>query len=177
MASSSSTSSDFPAVFAALKQILQKHSAGTVVQTDTPSEYTLLAPSVGPGGKQMWFGCVRAGKSAVSYHLMPLYFNPKLLSAVAPELLKRKGGKTCFNFQKCDESLFAQLDELTRMGREMWQRAGFFVAGPITQEKLAAALRASGENPEAIARKRKRVAAQAASKRRATVARKKTKTK
>ena len=32
---------DFPAAFAALRDVLKKHSSGMVVQADTPTDYTL----------------------------------------------------------------------------------------------------------------------------------------
>ena len=72
-------------------------------------------------------------------------------------------------------ALFAQLDELTRRGREQWQRHGMLDAGPVDPARLAAALRAGGADPTAIARRRKATGKRAAAKRAATVARKKAK--
>ena len=37
---------DFPGAFAALRDILKKHSGGMVVQVDTPKEYTLVTRAV-----------------------------------------------------------------------------------------------------------------------------------
>ena len=62
------------------------------------------------------------------------------------------------------------LDELTRRGREGFERHGLLKAGEVSQEKLNAALRAGGEDPEAIARLRKRKGREAAKKRAATIA-------
>ena len=39
---------DFPGAFAALREILKKHSAGMVVQADTPTEYTVVTRAVLP---------------------------------------------------------------------------------------------------------------------------------
>jgi hypothetical protein len=163
---------DFPAAFAALRAILSRHSDGMIVQTDKPADFTLLARGIGPNKKPMWFGAVLLKKSAVTFHLMPLYYNPKLQGSVSAELSKRKQGKTCFNFRKADEALFAQLDELTRLGRECWERAGFLEAGPIPAERFEASLRARGEDPAAIAKVRKKKAGQAAAKRAATIRKK-----
>ncbi len=160
---------DFPGAFAALRQILKRHVAGMIVQADTPSEFTLVTPAMGPNKKPLWFGAVLSKKSAVTYHLMPLYYNPKLKAAIAPELRARMQGKTCFNFQRPDPALFARLDELTRLGREQWERAGFLEPGPIPPERFAAALQSAGEDPAAIAEQRKAKAAQAAPKRAATL--------
>jgi hypothetical protein len=164
--------SDFPAAFAALREILKKHSDGMIVHGDGPKDFLVVTKATGPNKKPMWFGAVQSKKSAVTYHLVPLYYNPKLQAIVPPELLKRKQGKTCFNFQRPDEELFRKLDDLTRIARERWERAGFLKEGPISQEQLNAALRASGEDPEAIARLRKKKGAQAAAKRAATIKRK-----
>ena len=161
--------SDYDGAFAALRQILKKHSEGMVVQADTPTEFTVVTRALGPNKQPMWFGCVRVGKSAVSYHLMPLYFNPKLQDAVPPGLWPRKQGKTCFNFQRPDAELFAGLDELTRRGREGFERSGLLEPGPVSKDRLEAALRAGGEDPQAIARVRKAKGKQAAAKRAATI--------
>jgi hypothetical protein len=164
--------SDFPGAFSALREILRKHSEGMVVLADTPTEYTLVTPSTGPNKQPIWFGCVRAGKSAVSYHLMALYFNPNLQAAVPAALRPRKQGKTCFNFQRPDEALFAMLDELTRQGREGFARHGLLEPGPVPPERMAAALRAGGEDPERIARERKTKGKRSAAKRAATLKKK-----
>src|SRR5207302_7690545 len=97
--------------------------------------------------------------------LMPLYYNPNLQSAISPELAVRKQGKTCFNFKRPDAMLFAQLDALTRQGREQWQRLGFLEPGPIPPERFAAALRAGGHDPAALASERKSKVKAAAAKR------------
>ena len=161
--------SDFAGAFAALREILRRHSEGMVVKADTPSEFSLETRAIGPNGQRMWFGCVQWKKSAVTYHLMPLYFNPMLQAAVPAELLARKQGKTCFNFREPDDALFAEIDELTRMGREQWERAGFLQEGELSREKMEAAVRAGGEDPARIARLRTARGKAAASKRAATM--------
>jgi hypothetical protein len=166
--------SDFPAAFAALRDVLRKHAGDLIVVVDTATDFTVSSPAIGPKGKPMWFGCVKLGKSAVSYHLMPLYFNPELQATVTPELARRQQGKTCFNFQRPDPVLFAQLDELTRRGREQWQRHGMLDAGPLDPARLAAALRAGGADLQAIAKERKVKGKAAAAKRAETISRKKT---
>ncbi len=161
--------SDFPGAFTALRAILQKHAKGLLIQADTPTDYTVISPAIGPNKKPMWFAAVLSRKSAVSYHLMPLYFNPKLQAQVTPELLARKQGKTCFNFQRPDPVLFKMLDELTRVGREQWERAGFLKPSPVTAQMLEAALKSVGGDPAALARTRKAKGKQAAAKRAATI--------
>jgi hypothetical protein len=154
--------SEFQAAFDALRDILRRHAGGMIVQTDTPTEFIVATRSLAPNGKSMWFGCVSVKKTAVTYHLMPLYFNPRLQATVAPELLSRQQGKTCFNFKRPDAALFELLDDLTRRGREAWGRHGMLEAGPVTREKLDNALRAGGEDPASLARVRKNKGAAAA---------------
>jgi hypothetical protein len=150
---------DFPGAFRALRDILRKHAEGLVVLNDSPTDYTVASPALGPNGKPMWFGSVQSRKSAVSYHLMPLYFNPKLEATIAPELLPRKQGKTCFNFQRPDLSLFSHLDELTAKAREQWESRGFLSPGTISGGQVEQAVKEAGADMEALARRRNAVAA------------------
>jgi len=112
-------------------------------------------------------------KSAVTYHLFPLYFNPKLQGTIPAELLPRKQGMTCFNFQRPDDALFSKLDGLTQRARECFERTGFLAAGPISREKLEDSLRAAGEDPAGIAKLRKTKGKAAAAKRAATLKKRK----
>lgn len=160
--------SDYPAAFSALRAILKRNGRGLVVHADTPTDFTLITPAIGPNKKPIWFGAVLLKKSAVTYHFLPLYYNPKLQATIPPELLPRKQGKACFNFQRPDAALFAQLDALTARGREHYERHGLLIPGPVPAERFAEMLRASGEDPEAIAKIRIAKGQQAAAKRAAT---------
>jgi hypothetical protein len=165
--------SDYPGAFAALREILRRHSDGMIIQSDTPTDFTVIMPAIGPNKKPIWFGAVLLKKSAVTYHIFSLYFNPAMQAAVPAELLKRKQGKTCFNFQQPDPDLFARLDELTALGRQNFERHGLLKPGPIANEQLAAMFKAAGGNLDALATRRKKMAKQAAEKRAATIAKKK----
>ena len=162
---------DFPAAFAALRDILRKHAAGMIVHADTPTDFTVTSPAT-THGKPLWFGCVLVKKTGVTYHLFPLYFNPKLQAAIPADLLRRKQGKTCFNFQRADPGLFAELDTLTGQAREAFERHGLLKPGPVAPETFTNALRAGGEDPEALAKLRKSKGEAAARKRAATLKKK-----
>jgi hypothetical protein len=131
-------------------EILQRHASGMIVLTDTPTEYSLATPAQVSVGKPLWFGAVMLKKSAVTYHLMPLYFNPKLQSAVPESLQRRKQGKTCFNFQRPDAELFTQLDKLTRLARDGFERHGLLQPGDATA-RIDAAMRSAGTDIAALA--------------------------
>ena len=49
---------------------------------------------------------------------MPIYVQPSLLDDISPALKRRMQGKSCFNFAKVDEPLFAELEALTKRGYE-----------------------------------------------------------
>ena len=40
-------------------------------------------------------------------------YDGELVKSISPELRKRMQGKTCFNFTRIDEPLFAELEALT----------------------------------------------------------------
>lgn len=127
----------FGAVYARLRSILEPYAKKMYVSADTDVWYGLdLAPEA-ERVPATWFGAVRRGKRYVSYYLMPVYGDPRLLDDASPELRKRMQGKSCFNFARIDEPLFAELSELTRRGydetagdpewgkrqRELWNKA------------------------------------------------------
>jgi len=68
---------------------------------------------------------VEIGKAYVSYHLMPVYGNTKLLEGMSRELKARMQGKTCFNFKSNDDALFEELERITIAGLEAFKKAGY----------------------------------------------------
>ena len=55
--------SDYPAAFAALREILKRHGRGLIVHADTPTDFTLITPAIGPNKKPIWFGAVLLKKT------------------------------------------------------------------------------------------------------------------
>lgn len=105
---------DLQSTFAALSGVLRKHAAGMSIKTDQPGHlYIELAPAK-PKDKPRFFGAVQIKKSYVSYHLMPVYEDPGLLTGTTDALRKKMQGKSCFNFSAEDPSLFKELDALTQ---------------------------------------------------------------
>jgi hypothetical protein len=110
---------DFAAIFTTLRETLAAQTKKLVVKTDKPNQYTLVTKTPSPfkqhKGQPMWFGEIKIGKAYVSLHLLALYMNPELNTAVSPELNKRKQGKACFNFKIMpDRKLLTDLSKLTR---------------------------------------------------------------
>jgi len=68
---------------------------------------------------------VEIGKSYVSYHLMGIYANPKAQRSLSSGLKARMQGKSCFNFTHCDDTLFVELEQVTRRVNAACKTAGF----------------------------------------------------
>jgi len=68
---------------------------------------------------------VQIGKGYVSYHLMGVHSNPKLLDGMSKELKARMQGKSCFNFKTENDALFKELEELTGQAIDSFRKAGF----------------------------------------------------
>jgi hypothetical protein len=118
---------DFEAVHARLREILMRHRGDLVVTKDGPGGVTLEVPGL-EGKPWGYVAGTRVGKSYVSYYLMPVYASPELGASVSPGLAKRRQGKSCFNFTKVDETLLAELEDLTARGipgfRDVAEAAG-----------------------------------------------------
>lgn len=106
----------FQDVFFALKGLMKDVAEGLVVKADSGDGLMLVGPRPDIKGRELYFGSVQIKKNYVSFYLMPVYMNPGLLADLSPELRKRMQGKSCFNFKQIDESLFAELRDLTQKG-------------------------------------------------------------
>ena len=125
---------EFESIFARLRDILRKHTGELSVKEDSADCFSLHA-SAGPAAVRAWRGEIRkpmlpvawveVGKAYVSYHLMGAYGNAKLLEGMSKELKARMQGKTCFNFKRHDDALFAELERLTEQAFASFKRAGF----------------------------------------------------
>ncbi|MBI4926225.1 MAG: hypothetical protein HY835_00560 [Anaerolineae bacterium] len=118
------TEKNFTPLYERLKSILQAHAGGLNELPGEGERYELTGPYLPKFKKDLWFGMVNTGKAYVSYHLMPVYMYPDLLDGASEALKKRMQGKSCFNFTKIDEPLFAELDELTRRSIERCVKEG-----------------------------------------------------
>jgi len=115
---------DFSTVFADLRDVMLKSAKGMKTASDEAGNLVLNAPWPHPREPKLplYFGGVKLGKAYVSFHLMPLYFNPPLLAQISPELKKRMQGKTCFNFRQSDPALFKSLGELTAKAAQCFSK-------------------------------------------------------
>jgi hypothetical protein len=122
----------FDEIYGRLKGILEPYAPGMYVSADAPGNYGLDMAPEAERVPATWFGGVRRGKRYVSFYLMPVYADPRLLDDVSADLRKRMQGKSCFNFTRVDEDLFAELSDLTKRGYE--RTAGDREWGPRQRE-------------------------------------------
>lgn len=118
-------SPEFPSVFAALRSILERNAGSLTVTEDSANRYCLEGGSHPTHKKPMPIAWVQIGKGYVSFHHMGVYARPALLKGASKELRARMQGKSCFNFKTLDETLFAELEDLTIRGFDAFRKAGF----------------------------------------------------
>ena len=125
---------EFQTIFLRLRAILEPLSKSLAVKEDSATCYCLQA-NAGPAAVKAWGGEMRKpvipiawveiGKAYVSFHLMGLYGNTRLLDAMSKELRARMQGKTCFNFTAADPALVKDLQALTADSIAAFKKAGF----------------------------------------------------
>ena len=103
-------------VFDAFKAVMKTCEPDLVLKCDEPGKYYLDTHHVRADGYVIAFGGVEIKKNYVSYHLMPIYTHPELLSGISETLQKRMQGKSCFNFTKIETETLTELEALTRRG-------------------------------------------------------------
>lgn len=113
---------EFGHIFFALKRVFAPHVKHLHVSTDTRDRYYLETRSPSYNGKPLFFGAVVSGRSYVSFHFMPLYWEPSLGKKLSPKLQKRMQGKSCFNFTTTDTALFRELAKLSAAGLALYRR-------------------------------------------------------
>lgn len=117
--------SDLPSVFSELRAIMAAYAAKLVVVRDSASQLYLDSRHIMKNKKPLSFGAVQIKKNYVSYHLMPVYVNPELLTGISAALRKRMQGKSCFNFVAVDAALFEELAALTSKGYADYEARGY----------------------------------------------------
>ena len=113
---------DFAKAFYSLKMVFAKYEKYLHVNANTREKYYLETRSPSYKGKPLFFGAVIRGRAYVSFHLMPLYWEPSLAASISVELKKRMQGKSCFNFLAPDAALTRELSALTSRGFALYKR-------------------------------------------------------
>ena len=116
---------DLSPVFAELRKIMAPYADKLAITRDDDQELYVDTRHIQKNKKPLFFGAVQIKKSYVSFHLMPVYLKPELLTSASPELKARMQGKSCFNFSALEPSLFKELTTLTRAGYASYKEQGF----------------------------------------------------
>lgn len=116
---------EFAKIFSRLRDILVRHTGRLSVAQDTGTTFCLTGGMHPKHQTPMSIAWVKVGKAYVSFHHLGIYARPQLLQGVSTELKARMQGKSCFNFKAVDEKLFAELEQLTVRGFEVFRKAGF----------------------------------------------------
>ena len=120
-----SKSNEFHQTYEALREIIIPYANDLALKNDSTGSVYIDTNHIMKNGKPLFFGAVKIGKRYVSFHLMPIYVNPDLLSGISDELRGRMQGKSCFNFTRPDDKIFAELQKLTKAGFENYQKEGY----------------------------------------------------
>jgi len=103
----------FDETFARLRAMMLSAAPLMKITRDEPGSLEMRWPVIeAKTGQLGWHGTVTIKKSYVAVHLMALYTQPELAADLSPALARRRQGKTCFNFSKVDEVLFAEIETL-----------------------------------------------------------------
>lgn len=114
---------EFELAFQGLRAILKPYDKKVRVTNNGPGDYMSESKSLRYLGKPMMFAGITS-KSYVAFHLLPVYMFPNLLDGISPELKKRMQGKTCWNFKKAEERLFAELGKVVDASFRRFEQLG-----------------------------------------------------
>ena len=112
-------------IFRELRGILEPYAARLDRKKDDESELYVDTKHLQKNKTPLFFGAVQIKKSYVSFHLMPVYFNPELLEGLSENLKKRMQGKSCFNFKELDKTLLIELAALVEAGYKKYEEQGY----------------------------------------------------
>ena len=108
-------------VFNELREILLPFTDALSVKIDVPDQLYVDTRFIQKNKQPLFFAAVQIKKSYVSYHLMPIYQSPNLLTDVSDALKSRMQGKSCFNFKDTHDILFTELNSLIKIAFEKYK--------------------------------------------------------
>ena len=118
-------SPEFARVFGRLRDVLRPYAKYLVCTQNTAVDYYLNTHHIMKNKKPLFFAAAQIKKNYVSYHLMPIYVFPELITDLSPSLRQRMQGKSCFNFRAVNPPLMLELETLTTAGMAKYRQAGY----------------------------------------------------
>lgn len=116
---------DLSQVFMQLRHIMLPYARKLDCKIDNEHQLYVDTNHIQKNKKPLFFGVVQIKKNYVSYHLMPVYINPRLVESISAGLKKHMQGKSCFNFNSLDAALFKELAVLTEVGFKDYKKQGY----------------------------------------------------
>ncbi len=125
--------SSLDSIFIQIKSILEKHSTDLKVTDEIiGSKAKVKKPALHLYGKKevslfnkkpqpTYIGGVIQQKNYVSFYLSPVYSHPELLTHISPELKNFLKGKSCFNMNKIDSKLLAEIENSLIIGIQKYK--------------------------------------------------------
>ena len=116
-------------VFDQARTMLRKFTPPMVVLKDEAGDFqvTTAKPAV-IGERKMdsvWFAGLKATKSDVTLHFLPVYIDPKLGEQLPPLFMKTLKGKACFHLGKFSPELSLATEEALTLGLEFYRARGW----------------------------------------------------
>lgn len=112
-------------VFDELKKLLEPFEKSLICKENDSESYYLDTAHKMKNKKICFLGRFKKRKKYISYYLMPVYMEPRLLDGMSKRLKKRMHGKSCFNFKDINEIPLQELKEFTEKGFNFYQSNGY----------------------------------------------------
>lgn len=117
-------------VFDALRNAISAYAGGNFrPKSDKPGAYELYydkeAQVAGRKFPELAFAAALIQKGYVGFYFFPVYMDTTLKSQIAPELLKKLKGKSCFHIDVDDPVLMTQIDDALRAGHAYFEKNGW----------------------------------------------------
>jgi hypothetical protein len=116
---------DLDGTFRVLKGLLEQYAPRLHATQDSATFYMLDGEYVPEFNRPMGFAGVQIRRAFVSFHLMPVYSHPELLSGISDSLRKRLHGRSSFNFVRPERDLLVELSALVDRSFALYERLGW----------------------------------------------------
>jgi hypothetical protein len=120
---------DLQSLFDSLKALLQKYTPPLVPKANSAATYDLWSihpvEIQGRHKKEVYFAGLVIRKSYVGFYFMPVYSEPKMKAALAPELMQLLKGKSCFHIKTLTPELSGQIEAALQTGFARYKELGW----------------------------------------------------
>ncbi len=112
-----------------LVDILKKYEPPLRVTLDTPARFDVCGTKIGMQGKQrvagLYFGSVILRRDDVRLYFSPINTHYREFWNISGSLRECLIGIRCFYFTKMDRVLESNIDEMVKIGVEIYKREGY----------------------------------------------------